>query len=577
MLKFLQKYSIPITTALLMGAGLATAERIEFVTYYPAVAPGGNNPILRRLDVDIGTVGPGFAATAPNGVVDADIPDGMLLVQDALYVGSNHGGYGTDFSHTIRLGDNPVDVNGNLTGAYGTTINYTYIPPTPTSTRPEVDQEYKFSYEGAGTALALGIRGDGRSISYGYIGGNTDEETAGDDPWMTFTPSGLVGIGTTSPVGELHITTTGINNVQIALETDPGSAADILHYDGTALSSILRMDTDANGATWDFQDRTNGYLSRLFIDGDGDMGILTANPQATLHINGSIFILGGNGDVSQDNSITSLDVRTIVNAINSAGGTGSMAPGAYANADINGDGLVNTSDLSLIVGILNAGAGGPVTNPVTQAAIIQARRDGRSAVSRSFGIWDNGVVMLGGPWGSFQDPHPSASVRIMGTAGGFLPPVMNTGQRNAIADPLAGIFIYNTSINQHEYFNGSVWLPLGGGGNISAPVFDSGWANWTNFVADNGGGRIANYILTHNLGTEEYYVYVEGIDRDGSLNRPVPWGIFPLPQWGFNPTVYKQANILRITIGHSLLSQPNITRNTRFDQLRVRIWLIEQP
>lgn len=56
---------------------------------------------------------------------------------------------------------------------------------------------------------------------------------------------------------------------------------------------------------------------------------------------------------------------------------------------------------------------------------------------------------------------PSAAVDINSTTKGFLPPRMNTTQRNAIASPAAGLLIYNTSEGAYNFYTGTAWITLG--------------------------------------------------------------------------------------------------------------------
>ncbi len=58
------------------------------------------------------------------------------------------------------------------------------------------------------TMFAFGAYGGGQTLQYGYIGGNVVSETAYQSPWMTFMPSGNVGIGTTAPGYPLDINKT---------------------------------------------------------------------------------------------------------------------------------------------------------------------------------------------------------------------------------------------------------------------------------------------------------------------------------------------------------------------------------
>src|SRR5438105_1301990 len=52
----------------------------------------------------------------------------------------------------------------------------------------------------------------------------------------------------------------------------------------------------------------------------------------------------------------------------------------------------------------------------------------------------------------------SAILELKSTEKGFLPSRLTTVQRNAISSPAIGLTIYNTSTNELEYYNGSVWI-----------------------------------------------------------------------------------------------------------------------
>jgi uncharacterized protein (TIGR02145 family) len=54
-------------------------------------------------------------------------------------------------------------------------------------------------------------------------------------------------------------------------------------------------------------------------------------------------------------------------------------------------------------------------------------------------------------------PNASAKLEIASTTQGLLPPRMTTAQRNAIANPAAGLTVYNTTVNCLQWWNGSFW------------------------------------------------------------------------------------------------------------------------
>jgi hypothetical protein len=54
----------------------------------------------------------------------------------------------------------------------------------------------------------------------------------------------------------------------------------------------------------------------------------------------------------------------------------------------------------------------------------------------------------------------SAVLNVSSTTKGFLPPRMTTTQKNAIATPAAGLQVYDTTLNQMSYYNGTTWTNI---------------------------------------------------------------------------------------------------------------------
>jgi hypothetical protein len=56
--------------------------------------------------------------------------------------------------------------------------------------------------------------------------------------------------------------------------------------------------------------------------------------------------------------------------------------------------------------------------------------------------------------------NSSTILHMESTNKGFLPPRMTTTQRDAIASPIAGLQVYDTTLNRPAYYNGTTWVAI---------------------------------------------------------------------------------------------------------------------
>jgi hypothetical protein len=56
--------------------------------------------------------------------------------------------------------------------------------------------------------------------------------------------------------------------------------------------------------------------------------------------------------------------------------------------------------------------------------------------------------------------NASAQLQVDSTVRGFLPPRMTTTQKNAISSPATGLQVYDTTLNQISYYNGTTWTNI---------------------------------------------------------------------------------------------------------------------
>ena len=77
-------------------------------------------------------------------------------------------------------------------------------------------------------------------------------------------------------------------------------------------------------------------------------------------------------------------------------------------------------------------------------------------------------------------PAATAQLDVSSTTKGFLPPRMDSTQRNAIGSPATGLTIYNTTLKSVQVYNGTAWFSTvhfigeSYGGGIVFYVYDNG-------------------------------------------------------------------------------------------------------
>lgn len=67
----------------------------------------------------------------------------------------------------------------------------------------------------------------------------------------------------------------------------------------------------------------------------------------------------------------------------------------------------------------------------------------------------------------------SCILNISSTTKGLALPRMTNTQRDAIGSPATGLFIYSTTDNKLQFYNGSAWANVGGGGGVKEVSFDA--------------------------------------------------------------------------------------------------------
>ena len=140
------------------------------------------------------------------------------------------------------------------------------------------------------------------------------------------------------------------------------------------------------------------------------------------------------------------------NNLFSSGGVSS----ATGTAPITINGVSGTPQVGDII-ISGDGSGGGV--PSVQGTVNQVLVNGGSGVpvtsAASFTLDSQVYIGAGGI-------NASAILTLNSTSQGFLPPRMSTTQKNAISTPPAGLTVYDSTLQDLQFYNGTAWVTSSG-------------------------------------------------------------------------------------------------------------------
>jgi hypothetical protein len=163
-------------------------------------------------------------------------------------------------------------------------------------------------------------------------------------------------------------------------------------------------------------------------------------------------------------------------------------------------------------------------------------------ISFPFTIWCQNI----GINATGASPDPKAMLDIASTTSGLLVPRMTTAQRNAIATPPVGLYIYNLTTNSFDYFNGSSWVSLGATsfGNTVMVRSVSDFPAAASGVITLDAGK--NYILNGTINIGANYINLNGASLQG--NSPLTDVLISTASGGILRSVDKAVHIQQVTI-----------------------------
>ena len=102
----------------------------------------------------------------------------------------------------------------------------------------------------------------------------------------------------------------------------------------------------------------------------------------------------------------------------------------------------------------------------------------------------DGYYSLGLAVGKTSAPVTTAILELSSVSRGLLLPRMTTAQKNAISTPATSLLLYDTDLATFQYYSGSAWTSLGGGGGISGSGTAGQVTYWSGTSAVTGSSNL---------------------------------------------------------------------------------------
>jgi len=295
--------------------------------------------------------------------------------------------------------------------------------------------------------------------------------------------TGKVGVtnasGTMTPTGLIHLE----NNTATVLNNSTDTTGLLLSTKTAATSTVVQNSPPfvISGNTWNTTTAANENIRfrQIFTAQSGGSGSERGFYRFQVSTNGAaytdIYTIGQRGagltysgpivvnNNFQSNVITSLGTVTATGSTSNSNSFGSTMGQSFASSSINNvfaatGTLASTGGTKTWRGVYINPTLGVGSNLITRVGFENTTGDnffGSTSGSTSIGA---GTTIAA-----------SAVLDVKSTTQGVLFPRMTATQRNAISSPATGLQVYNTDANTFDYYNGSVWGAIGGGGG-------SGWS-----------------------------------------------------------------------------------------------------
>ena len=436
-------------------AGIATFPKLQDIIIQPQVPT--KRFIIRKLDgSDVFQV---FPNSTPSG---ASVSGKFFAIDTDLFAGLTVAGVST-YSKLVDV-NNRLDVVGganidqlNITGVSTLTgrVNATEIN-SPTGSQLKILQDgiQKFTTVGAGVSVSNTLR-------IGSVNGGTNNLSTRHGE-LSYGIEG--GLNSYASRRSLNLVNTDNGNINFYLDSN-------------------NIGGDTGNFFWH---KSNTQL--MALTNDGKLGVGITNPDTALHVPGTAKF---GSDVSILNDLTVTNNLTVQSGTITANVIGNVEGSVNATGvstfsggiEFSGDTTINAVAKIDKLAVNSAGAGMlSLAAPFnTDETIIRALASGHNyfltgqgfvgirTSTRFSNVIVNGAnanAVFGafgvGDYEHFQSNHLQAGAVDFANAGVttqryMVPPKVDTTTRDALVNKPSGAFIYNTSLNKLQFWNGSAW------------------------------------------------------------------------------------------------------------------------